>query len=299
MHEMKKVIVIGSSGFLGSAVTQELLAQGFTVYATKNKRELGHSALQIIEGGIKGLTVAKLNEINPEAIFHCARPVLPTWRKWGRTMAAWQAKRYNQFILQQVEQSQTQPTLLFASGSLVYGNSTSPHDENAPLNPLSYARQYHRGEIPIVEAVTNGKSKVIVARFPWLLGEGSWFSWFYLKQVKETKSVPLFGTGNNVMTLISLVDAARMMVNLFLSARDAGIYNIISPHAIPQTTFAQFVADRYSGKVTDYHNLFPKGVEKAVIEAFESNILLTTQFPEIWSDYSFEPIEEIINRITT
>jgi nucleoside-diphosphate-sugar epimerase len=297
---MGNVILIGGSGFLGSAVMQELLAKGHHVYATQNKRPVNNQpGVTVIEGGIKSLTATKLNEIKPEAIFHCARPVMPKLRQWGRVVAAWQAKRYNQFLLRQIAASHDRPVLFFASGSLVYGNSPLPHDEDAAIRPISYARQYHRGEQPILAAVGRDPSKVLLLRFPWLLGNGSWFSWFYLKSIKESKRVPLFGNGENAMSLISLPDAARIMVDHFTSGKESGVYNIFSPFVHTQRSFAEHVASHYSAEVTDFRDLYPKGVEKAVLEAFESNILLTSKHPELLKEYPFKTVDSILNGINT
>ena len=274
---MRSVVVIGSAGFLGSAVTRRLLAEGFHVYAVKNTREISEEkGLTVIKGGIQALTTDVLEMITPEAIFHCARPVLPRFRRWGRVMAAFQAKQYNRVLISQIAASRVKPSLVFASGSLVYGNSPLPHDETAVLNPVSYARQYHRGESPVLDAIHQEKQTVIMLRFPWLLGDGSWFSWFYLKPAREKKLVPLFGDGNNMMSVIGLEDAAKTMVESCTEVMPGGIYNVMAPHVLTQRSFAETVAGHYGCVVAGYRTLYPEGVEKAVLEAFTSNILLET-----------------------
>jgi nucleoside-diphosphate-sugar epimerase len=295
---MKKAIIIGSSGFLGSAVSQELYAGGYQVFATMNRRTIPHKpGSVVIEGGIKSLTTGKINDINPDVIFHCARPVMPRLRSLGRVIASWQAGRLNRFLVDQIAASQPKPTLVFASGSLVYGNSDLPHNEDSPLKPVSYARQYHHGEQPILDAARETESRVIMLRFPWLLGDGSWFSWFFLKQLEQTGKVPLFGTGANRMSLISVKDAARLMVRCGSSDLISGIYNIFSPFSPTQKTFAGLVASQGHGTVTDYRNLFPGRIEAAVYEAFTSNILLSTKHPELLEKFTFQSPEEILNEL--
>lgn len=296
---MKNVIIIGSSGFLGSALTGELLANGYHVFATQNKRPLPHApGLTIIEGGITRLTTPTLNAIRPEAVFHCARPVLPQFRRWGRVIAALQANRLNRFLISQVAACQDKPTLVFASGSLVYGNSPAPHSEDTPLKPISYARQYHRGERPVLQAIRDKEPHVLMLRFPWMIGAGSWFDWFYLAPLKEKKLVPLFGNGSNLMSLISVTDAARMMVRAYSNGMQSGIYNVFSPFTLSQRAFAERIAGHYHGRVTDHMVLFPGGVEKAVYEAFTSNILLKTNHPELLENYSFQHPEQVLEEMT-
>ncbi|MCX6304209.1 MAG: NAD(P)-dependent oxidoreductase [Bacteroidetes bacterium] len=295
---MGNVIIIGSSGFLGSAVTSELLSCGFQVFATKNKRPIpGETGLTVIEGGIKALTTGILDQVRPEAIFHCARPVIPGLRRWGRIIAAFQAKRYNRFLLSQIDACQVKPVLIFASGSLVYGNSSTPHSEAAPLNPVSYARQYHRGEAPVLKALHEKATKVVMVRFPWLLGNGSWFSWFYLKPLREQMRVPLFGEGSNYMSLISLTDAARMMVKSYRLCTGSCICNVSSPIVLTQKSFAAAVAGHYGGTVTDHKNLYPGGLEKEALEAFASNILMQSGHPELQGDQPFQNLEQMLDGI--
>ncbi|MBU3926463.1 MAG: NAD(P)-dependent oxidoreductase, partial [Bacteroidetes bacterium] len=183
---MSKVIIIGVSGFLGSKVLDQIISEGYQVFATQNKKAIPRaSEITIIQGGIKGLSTAKLKEIDPVAIFHCARPTFPYFKKWGRMLAAEKARRLNKRLVKQLEKSGLTTTLVFASGSLSYGNSDVAHSERSPLNPLSYAKQYIRGESPFLKDHSDLKFKVIVLRFPWLLGKGSWFSWFYLKNIQD------------------------------------------------------------------------------------------------------------------
>jgi nucleoside-diphosphate-sugar epimerase len=222
---------------------------------------------------------------------------MPRYRKWGRVMAAIQAKHLNRFLLSQIERSENPPSLIFASGSLVYGNSNLPHSEDAPLSPISYSRQYHHGENPVLQAIHEDKMRVMMLRFPWLLGKGSWFQWFYIKSLQEKNQVPLFGDGSNLMSLISLHDAARMMVRYGMSDLGSGIYNVFSPVTVTQKSFAGMVAGNYAGTVTDYLNLYPKGVEKSVYEAFTSNILLDSNHPEILKGYPFQRLDEILQEI--
>jgi nucleoside-diphosphate-sugar epimerase len=294
----KDVILTGGSGFLGREVSGELALRGFRVHATVHSRPLPETeGMFSIAGGIRGLTARMIDETGPAAIFHCARPTLPRFRTWGRIIAAWQTARLNRLLVSRVAESNVKPALIFASGSLVYGNSSLPHGEDAALNPVSYAREYHRGEIPIVEAAANPTLNVTVMRLPWLLGNGSWFAWFYLRPLRETGKVPLFGDGSNRMSLISLADAARLMVRNGMDGTGRGICNIVTPHVMTQREFAELVAARFNGVVRDFREIFPGGVEKAVFEAFTSDIVMTSGNDTSFRNFSFEPPDEVLRKI--
>jgi len=293
---MQSVILIGASGFLGSEVLAGLLSSGYRVFATQNHSILSDlDDTQIIHGGIKGINSKKLLDINPVAIFHCGRPTYSRLRKYGRNLAAIKAKRLNKYLIKQIKKSKLKIPLIFASGSLAYGNSKVAHTEGYPVNPISYSRQYIKGEIPLLMATKNCDFPVMLLRFPWILGNGSWFSWFYLKNINETNSVPVFGDGSNIMSLINVADAANMMIEYFQKNPRSGIYNIFTKDIIPQLEFAKCVADHYGCEVVDYKKIYPGGLESAAMEAFQSNIILDTNYKEILDNYSFSSISESLN----
>lgn len=292
---MDNVIVIGASGFLGSALLNELSDGEFNVFATQSKRPIEPvEGVTLIEGGISGLSAATLLAIHPVAIFHCARPTFPYFKKWGRMLAAEKARRLNKRLVKQLEKSGLTTTLVFASGSLSYGNNDVAHSERSPLNPLSYAKQYIRGESPFLKDHSDSKFKVMVLRFPWLLGKGSWFSWFYLKNIQDQKRIPLFGRGENHLSVIAVQDAARLMVLYSKQKINSGVYNIYAPFLPTQNEFTRLVSNRFNCEITDYKNIYPNGLERAAVEAFYSNIVLDSDFQEVLQKYPFKPIEKML-----
>lgn len=295
---MQSVIIIGGSGFLGSAITQVLHERGYVIYAVQNKTPIIKTkGVVIVKGGIKGLTAQKIQEINPKVIYHVARSTFARFRKWGRKLAARKASKLNVHLLKQIKKSGITAPLVFASGSLAYGNSDLAHNEQSPINPISYARQYIVGEMPLIEAVKKNDVRVRILRFPWILGDGSWFSWFYLKNIRELKKVPVFGCGNNIMLIINVHDAANLMVEYGERNIGNGIYNVYSQFTPTQREFVELIAKKFDCDVVDYMDIYHKGLEKAVTEAFMSNILLTSDFCELIDTYPFSSPEETISEM--
>lgn len=293
---MRNVIVIGASGYLGSALVKELMEQGYNVYATQNKKTVDNiSKSNIIQGGIRGLNSTLIANINPLTIYHCGRPTYSRLKKLGRRLAAKKAVRLNKYLIKQISSTNLNVPLVFASGSLVYGSSKTAHNEGSELNPISYSRQYIAGEYPLLKAAEEDDFPVLMLRFPWIIGNGSWFSWFYMKNIRENKLVPLFGDGSNRMSLIYLMDATKMMIEYSKGLSTSGIYNIYTPSVLTQSDFASQVAQHFNCEVVDYREIYKEGLEDAALEAFQSNILLDSGYKDILESYNFENISSVLN----
>jgi len=45
-------------------------------------------------------------------------------------------------------------------------------------------------------------------------------------------------------------------------------------------------------EITDYKNIYPGKVEREVLEAYTSNILIKTKHPQIFKDYNYYSLRE-------
>ena len=293
---MNRAIIIGASGFLGRHVVGHLLDEGVEVHAVEHKHAIQANVSGTIRGGIKALGRDTINKIEPDFIFHCARPVMPSLKKWGRMIAARKAAKYNSWLIKELRHVTIKPKLVFASGSLMYGNAARPHDEYAPLMPISYARQYYKGELPLLKNIQQKEFPVIMIRFPWLLGLDSWFNWFYLNPILSHKLIPAFQPADNMMEIITVADAARIMV-LYARNADAGIYNVPSPKVFAQQEFLDMLASKFSAGIADHTEVFGNSLEKEAKEAFQSNILLTTNYDDLLKDFNFMTVESALEKI--
>ncbi len=292
---MPNVILIGGSGYLGSNVLASLKNTPYRIIAVRNSNDIPESDdIDILEGGITALTADVLKRIKPDIVFHCGRPTYSRLRKLGRKIAAAKAYKLNSQLIENIKSSLSDTKIVFASGSLAYGNSYAPHDEASSLNPISYSRQYVRGELPLLKAVNN--TKVILLRFPWLLGNGSWFRWFYLNNILSNNQIPLFGAGSNIMSLIDVEDAANLMISYGESNYENGIFNIFSDSQIKQLSFAETISKVFECNIVPFDQIYPK-LEKAAHEAFLSNIELGTEFGDILEEYSYTSIIDTLKRI--
>src|ERR1051325_9587577 len=77
-----------------------------------------------------------------------------------------------------------------------------------PLAPTSFSRDYHRAEVPWLRALRENDAPVIVARPGWVLGSGSWFEAYCRRFLRAERAVPLYGPGDNWMSLVHVEDCA-------------------------------------------------------------------------------------------
>lgn len=292
---MKTVVVIGGSGFLGKHLLMELMGKNYRVIAVSHKNPLPHHhEIQVFTGGIKTINHELIDRILPDIIFHVARPTLPALKRWGRRITSYRATILNRFLLRQLLSSKSRPKLVFASGSLAYGNSAMAHDENSPLRPISYARQYLNGEMPFVKAANAKSYPLCLVRLPWLLGYGSWFTWFYLNNISRHRAIPLFGQGDNMMNILDVKDAARLIIAIGNQKQLHPVRNIFSPYGRTQREFATLISETFNCEIRKYQSFYGHRTERELLEAFQSNILLKTQYPEILDAYNFIPISETL-----
>ncbi len=295
---MKRVLLIGGSGFLGRHLLHELGIGRYQVYALEHKQPLKAGAgITVIRGGLGTVTPALIREIKPDVVFHTGRPTFPGLRKAGRMMAARYAYWLNKRLLNSLAESGLKPKLVFASGSLMYGSSTASTQENSPLNPLSFARQYYRGEMPVLRALEQDQLPVMIFRIPWILANGSWFRWFYLEPMKRHRAIPLFGEGGNHMEILDIRDAARIMIRYTEQVAAPGIVNLLSAGPITQSAFASKLSDASGLPVKDYREVFPGKIEKAAMEAFTSNIILDTVHGDFFKMLDYTPLDKSLEWI--
>ena len=162
----RKILVTGAAGFIGSHVTEVLLARGDEVvgldnfdsyYSPEIKRRnvraaLGHSCYTAVEGDIR-------NPATVERAFHDGGPfdaVIPLAARAGVRPSLIDPASYSQTygsgtaLLLEAARRQGTGHFLFASSSSVYGaRSTAPFRESDPVNePASpYAATKRAGEL--------------------------------------------------------------------------------------------------------------------------------------------------------
>jgi nucleoside-diphosphate-sugar epimerase len=281
--ETRHALVLGASGFLGGAVLRFLSQRPgwrLTVLVHRREPEQIPANTRVLKGSLGAANWDWCRDDPPEFVFHCAR--LGGRGKWGRYFAALRGNVANRRLIRVLSALRNPPRLIYASGSLTYGDcGNEPVTEDAPLKPTSYARQYIVAERPFL-GIAHNVLPVTMFRPGWILGPGSWCERFYLEPSRTSGAVPLYGAGNNVMTIIHRDDCAAAMVWVALHGKP-GVYHPPSLPPITQRAFVEHLAAKLRARIEEKAL---NGMEKAVREAFSTSLNLSSQHGEFWKGFS-------------
>lgn len=218
---MEKVIVTGGAGFIGSHIVDSLVLSGYDVHI------------------IDDMSAGKEENINPKATLHKidirnGESLLPVFSgaKYVFHEAACPRVQYSiehPFITNDINVSglisileacrlNGVKRLIFASSSSIYGDpEILPTNEDAPINPMSpYAAHKYIGEVYLklyskiynLETVCLRYFNVYGPRFdpegayPLVIG-------FFLKRMKEGKSLTITGDGEQTRDFVHVSDVVR------------------------------------------------------------------------------------------
>ncbi len=223
---VKKVLVIGCSGYLGSVLVRKLLSAGFTVhgldklmYGDKGISELYNKHnFKFIEGDIRDIKVLMDAIKGCDAVIHLAAIVGDPACKLDAEETITINYLATKTITEICKYSQVN-RMLFASTCSVYGASDKPGSlitEESGLNPVSlYAEMKIKSEMAILEAVDDNFSPTIL-RMATLYGLSPRMRFdlvvnLFAAKATNKEVITIFG-GNQWRPLLHLEDAAEAYV---------------------------------------------------------------------------------------
>jgi len=219
--------------------------------------------------------------------------------KPGRYIAALRGAQANNRVINHLKDRSFKPHIIYVSGTLVYGDcGEKPVDEDAPLSPIAFAREYIRAERPWMTALDKGEIPVTILRPPWIMGQSSWFAEFYLKSIRDHRLVPVFGDGKNLMSLIDVEDCAGLIVHAMRQAKPGHCYNLFAPGAcVTQLEFAESLAKLTRSEIRQIGvSEIKRRYGQAMQEAFTFSNNSSTRHPEFIAGYKYQypSIDEMI-----
>lgn len=289
----KKVLVLGGSGFIGSAIVNLLISHSdkydvwVLVHRSYNVQAL--ESVKVIRGSLESLDLSWLDIIQPDLILHMARINGSGTR--GRRRAARRGRKANLRLIDRIKLSCPEVHVIYVSGTLVYGDhGEKTVDEECALNPISYAREYIHAETPWMDALDAGEMKVSMMHPPWILGLQSWFGEFFIKFMKRHNQIPLFGNGNNWMSIIDLADCAGLILRYIESEKTNDIFNVFNPNGlIKMRDFVKLIQEETGLEIKKVPvEMITSTFDRATAEAFTFSLKSTSLHDELITTYTYK-----------
>ncbi len=281
---LEKVLVLGATGFIGKYFVRHLNS-GTEISLLQHRKKLCEKHYRIYSGSLQSFDWNQLEEI-PQVIYHFAR--IPGRGIAGRYAAALQSRLANLRLINWIKTLSSPPLLVYCAGTLAFGSQNNLEvDETFPLSPTSFARQYAIGEQPLIDQLVKQQIPIQIMRPAWVYGDGSWFKSFYLHPIITRKKVPLYGNGNNWMSLIHVSDVCDMIRYLSTHGPIYDTYNLFSVKPLKQIELANLLR-----RITGYPveriplNTF-KSIDNALREAFTFSLKVTTRHHNLYNSYRF------------
>jgi nucleoside-diphosphate-sugar epimerase len=215
------VVVLGASGFVGTAIARELEAAGAAVIACSSR------TVDLAERG----AARRLAEIVPEG---AAIVLASATRERGDRLETFEK---NAAIAASVaEHLRARPArCVFLSSSSVYGFARTRRDvaEDAPLEPTNhYGIAKAASEWLLARAAG---ASLVVLRAPRVFGPGDPTDLYgpavFARSIARDRRVRLFGDGEDLRDHVHVADLARIVRRFALGEGAPGLYNVATERA--------------------------------------------------------------------
>ncbi len=288
----KNIWILGGTGFIGRALVNQLSNDSQNILHLLIHKNSPYQHLEYFNtftGSLGSFDLGWLKQYPPDVIYHLAR--LGGSNKLTRSLASHKGAKANSRLISFLSQTKSPPIVVYVSGSLMYGHQENGNfvDESATLSPVSYAKTYIYGEKPWIEAQQKLILDVRFARPGWIVGNSSWFKSFYWNAFLKTGKVPLYGDGNQLMSLIHVNDCAGQIIHLANQGGRNQNFNIFCGNPVTQRIFSETLADLLDVDTEPIQiEALSRKYGSIVSKAFNTSIPLSTKFPDLANSYTFQ-----------
>ncbi len=234
-------LVLGGSGFIGTPLVRRLRAAGVRTTCLVHRTPLPVDEVRVLRGSVERFPWRTLETDQPDVIFHLARISGRSGIRGALTRL--RNRVANERLVLALAGWARPPLVVYVGGTLAYGSrGEEPVTERTPLAPTSFSRDYHPAEVPWLRALRGNDAPVIVTRPAWVLGPGSWFEAYYRRFMRSERAVPLYGPGDNWMSLVHVDDCAGLLEHTARHALPMSVVNVFTGPPLRQAELAERLA---------------------------------------------------------
>lgn len=288
-HRNRNCWIFGGTGFIGSALVQKLSCNRQNKIHLLVHRNISSPETEpflTVRGDLSALDFNWFERFPPDIIYHTAQITGST--PLVRKIASMRGRKANQRLTNYLIKQDKPPKTVYVSGSLMYGNQSDGlfATESSQMNPYAYAGDYYRAEEPWLDFQRHSNGLVYIARPGWVIGPDSWFRRFFWEHFLNTNRVPVYGNGEQLMSLIHVDDLATALVRL--GTEGYPMTNLFAAEPISQLIFCQNIADQLRcGIETISFSETAKTYGRVVAEALTSSIPLSTEHKDLLDQLGF------------
>lgn len=280
--------MLGGTGFIGASLVRRLRAAGVRTSCLVHRTAPPDGDVSVIRGSIGRFPWQTLAADPPDVIFHLARiagrgPIRGPLTRVRNRVA-------NERLVLALERWERPPLVVYVGGTLAYGSHGDDLvTEETPLAPTSFSRDYHTAEVPWLRALRAQAVPVIVTRPAWVLGPGAWFAAFYRRFIEAERAVPLYGRGDNWMSIVHVDDCAGQLAHAARHALPMSIVNVFGGAPVRQAELAARLSRLTRLPIRNIAlDDFERRSGRAVREAFEFSCRVGTVHEALHADYRME-----------
>lgn len=259
---MKKVLVTGANGFIGSHLTSYLIEKGYQVIGIDIENKNNVIAINM-ENYLDVREMLK-NE-KPEFVVHAAgsADVSNSFKNAHLDYRSNVTCTHN--LLFALKELDLKPRIIFLSSAAIYGNPKSlPISEEAERNPLSpYALHKAMCEDICLYFINNYGFDIKVARIFSAYGNGlrKQIFWDMNTKLKNTNEINLFGTGKETRDYIHIDDVVKSIDLLINTNDNNNVYNIANGQEVSIREVAECfaLANRKEISIIKFNNINREG----------------------------------------
>jgi len=225
---MKKILITGANGFIGSHLVQYFVNKKYSVYALDIIKSSNENVKSYQIDMIKDDLSSFVYEIKPEIIIHCA----------GSASVPLSIENPQQDFdknvivlfrfLDALKKNNLKPIFLFLSSAAVYGNPrTMPIKESAinkPISPYGLNKKICEDICNFYREQENPNIKILRLFSVYGIGLKKQLFWDMYQNITKKGNLELFGTGNETRDFINIEDLVEIV---YLIINNKGhIFNI-------------------------------------------------------------------------